>query len=89
LINRVVPPFVGVAVNVTLLPVQMEVELAAMETAGATELVVMVMALEVAVEVVVQLAFDVMITVTWSPLANALVVKVGELVPAFTPLTCH
>jgi hypothetical protein len=67
----------------------MEVELAAMETAGATELVVMVMALEVAVEVVVQLAFDVMITVTWSPLANALVVKVGELVPAFTPLTCH
>jgi len=67
----------------------MEVELAAMETAGATELVVMVMALEVAVGVVTQLAFEVMITVTWSPLASELLVKVGELVPAFDPFTCH
>jgi hypothetical protein len=67
----------------------MEVELAAMETAGATELVVMVMALEVAVGVVTQLAFEVMITVTWSPLASELLVKVGELVPAFDPFICH
>jgi hypothetical protein len=49
----------------------------------------MVMALEVAAGVVAQFAFDVMITVTLSPLANELPVKVGELVPAFDPFTCH
>ena len=67
----------------------MDVELAAITTEGVTELVVMVIMLEVAVGVVVQLAFDVMITVTWSPFASALVVNVGELVPAFTPFICH
>ena len=84
-----VPPFVGVAVNVTLLPEQIEVELAVIETEGVTELVVIVMVLDVAIDVVVQLAFDVMITVTWSPLTSVLVVKVGEFVPAFTPFICH
>jgi hypothetical protein len=34
------PPLVGVAVNVTLPPEQMEVELALMETAGVSELTV-------------------------------------------------
>jgi hypothetical protein len=67
----------------------MDVELAVMETAGVTEPVVMVIAFEVAVEVVVQLAFEVMITVTWSPLASEPLVNVGELVPAFDPFTCH
>ena len=38
----------------------MDVELAVMETAGVTEPVVMVIAFEVAVEIVVQLAFEVM-----------------------------
>jgi len=76
-------------VNVTLLPEQIEVELAVIETDGVTELVVMVIALDVAVDVVVQLAFEVMITVTWSPLARELVVKVEELVPAFAPFICH
>jgi hypothetical protein len=76
-------------VNVTLLPAQMDVDDAEMETAGVTEFVVMVMALEVAAGVVAQFAFDVMITVTLSPLANELPVKVGELVPAFDPFTCH
>jgi hypothetical protein len=85
----VVPPFVGVAVNVTLLPEQIDVELAEIETAGVTELAVIVMALDVAVAVVIQLAFDVMITVTRSPLASELLVKVEELVPAFTPFICH
>jgi hypothetical protein len=47
------------------------------------------MVLDVAVDVVVQLAFDVIIAVTWSPLARELVVKVEELVPAFTPFICH
>ena len=84
-----VPPFVGVAVNVTLLPAQIDVELAAIATEGVTELVVIPIALEVAVAVVVQFAFDVMITVTWSLFASELVVNVGELVPAFTPFICH
>ncbi len=80
---------VGVAVNVTDVPEQMEVELAAIDTEGVTELVVIMMVLEVAVEVVVQLALDVMITVTWSPLTREPVVNVEEFVPAFTPFTCH
>jgi hypothetical protein len=74
---------------VTLPPVQIEVELAEIETAGVTEPAVMLIALEVAVELVKQLAFEVMMTVTWSPLASELVVKVGELVPALTPFICH
>ena len=80
---------VGIAVNVTLLPEQIDVDDALIETDGVTELVVMVMTLLVAVAVVVQLALDVMITLTWSPLASVLDVNVAELVPAFTPLTCH
>ena len=84
-----VPPLVGVAVNVILPPVQIEVEEALIETDGVTELVVMVTTLLVAVEVVAQLALDVIITVTWSLFASELDVNVGELVPAFTPLTCH
>ena len=67
----------------------MEVEPAAMETAGVTEPVVIAMALEVAVGVVVQLAFEVMIAVTWSPLASEPLVKVEALVPTFDPFTCH
>jgi hypothetical protein len=85
----VVPPFVGAAVKVTLLPGQIDMELAAMETEGVTEAVVIVMMLEVAVVVVMQLALDVITTVTRSPLTNALVMKLDELVPAFTPLICH
>jgi hypothetical protein len=76
-------------VKVTLLPAQIEVEVAAMETDGVTEPVVILMAFEVAVEVVVQLAFEVMMTVTWSPLFSTPVVKVGELVPALTPFIFH
>jgi len=80
---------VGVAVKVTLFPEQIEVDDALMETDGVTELVVMVMTLLVAVVVVVQLALDVMITLTWSPLASVLEVNVAELVPVFTPFICH
>ena len=84
-----VPPLVGVALNVILLPTQIEVEEALIETDGVTELVVIVMTLLVAVEVVVQFALDVMITVTWSLLASEPDVNVAELIPAFTPFTCH
>ena len=77
------------AVNVTLLLEQIEVDVAVIDTDGVTELAVIVITLEVAVGVVVQFAFDVITTVTWSPLASALLVNVDELVPAFAPFICH
>ena len=80
---------VGAAVNVTLFPEQIEVDEALIETDGVTELVVMAMTLLVAVGVVVQAALDVIITLTWSPLASVLEVNVGELLPAFAPFICH
>ena len=80
---------VGVAVKVTLLPTQIEVDDALTETDGVTELVVTVIILLVAVAVVVQLALEVMITLTLSPLASELDVNVAKLVPAFTPFICH
>ena len=72
-----------------VLPAQMEVVLAEMETEGVTELAVIAITLDVAVGVVMHVAFEVIVTVTWSPLTSELVVNVGELVPAFTPLICH
>ena len=80
---------VGVAVNVTLFPEQIEVDEALIETDGVTELVEMAMTLLVAVAVVMQLALEVIITLTWSPLINVLEVNVAELVPAFVPFICH
>ena len=80
---------VGVAVKMTLLPEQIDVDDALIETDGATEVDVKVIALLAAVDVVVQLALDVMITLTWSPLASVLEANVGEFVPAFTPFICH
>ena len=75
--------------NVTLFPEQIDVVDALIETEGVTELVVRVTTLLVAVAAVVQVALEVMVTLTWSPFARLLVVNVGELVPAFTPFTCH
>jgi hypothetical protein len=80
---------VGVAVNVTLFPGQIDVDDALIETAGVTEFVVMVTALLVAVAVVVQVAFEVIMTLTWSPLTRVLEVNAAEFVPAFTPFICH
>jgi hypothetical protein len=80
---------VGVAVNVTLTPEQIDVEDALKETEGVTELVVMVTTLLVAVAVVVQLALEVMITLTWSPFASVVDVNVAALVPALVPFICH
>ena len=79
----------GVAVNVTLFPEQIEVDEALIETDGVTKLVVMAMTLLVAVGVVVQAALDVIIALTWSPLASALEANVAEFVPAFAPFICH
>jgi dipeptide/tripeptide permease len=81
---------VGVAVNVTLVPAQMVVALAAMLTlTGKFGFTVMVIVLDVAGLPVPQVAVDVNTHVTVFPLANVIVVNVGELVPAFTPLTFH
>ena len=80
---------VGVAVKVMLLPGQIEVDDALIDTDGVTDVAVIEITLLVAVDEVVQLALEVMITVTWSLFASELDVNVGEFVPAFTPLICH
>ena len=60
-----------------------------MVTEVVRELTVMLIRLLAVVGDDVQLALDVMTTLTWSPFASALDVNVGELVPAFTPFICH
>jgi hypothetical protein len=55
---------VGVAVNVTLFPEQIDDDDALIETDGVTEVVVMVTTLLVAVAIVVQVAVEVIITLT-------------------------
>ena len=85
-----VPPLVGVAVHVTLVPAQMVVALAAMLTlTGKFGFTVIVMVLDVAGLPVPQVAVDVNMHVTVFPFVNVVVVNVGELVPAFTPFTFH
>ena len=66
------PPLVGVAVNVTLWPEQIELPpLETILTAGVTELLmVIVIVFDVAVEVVTQLAFEVRTQVIAEPLAS-------------------
>ena len=80
---------VGVAVNVTDAPEHIDVDDALMDTDGVTELAVIVITLLLAVAGIAHAALDVMITVTWSLLLSELLVNVDELVPAFTPFTCH
>ena len=84
-----VPPLVGVAVNVTDVPLQIEVVLAAMTTEGSTLVEVIVTGLLVAVGLEAQARLLVRITVTTSPSLKVFVVKVGASVPALTPLICH
>ena len=67
----------------------MELEEAAMLTCGLTDAAVMVTVLEEAVSAVAQRALEVITTETWSASASEEEVKVGELVPAFTPFTFH
>jgi hypothetical protein len=82
---------VGVAVNVTEVPAQIVPGgTAAMLTDGTTDAVTtMVIVFEVAVVGMAQGELEVRITVMTSPLFNVDEVKVFELVPAFTPFTCH
>jgi hypothetical protein len=87
--DGVVPPFVGVAVNVTLAPRHIDVWLATTDIEGVTLAADIVIGALVAVGVVVHVALLVMITVTISPLANVLLVYVSLFVPALLPLICH
>ena len=69
-----VPPFVGVAVNVTFVPVHIVLPgFAAMLTDGATvEVTTIVIPVDVAVAGLAQAKDDVITTVTTSPFARAL-----------------
>ena len=81
---------VGVAVNVTDPPVQIEVVLEATETDGMTVVAVTVMALLVAVTGFAQGSLLLIVTVTISPLFKVVVVKVEDVCPAtLMPLIFH
>ena len=73
------PPLVGVAVNVTEVPVQMDVLLAVIATDGTIEFVVIVIALLVAVSGLAHGALLVMITVTTSPFESVLLTNVAAV----------
>ena len=84
------PPFVGVAVKVTLVPVQIVVADAIIFTVGVISgFTVIDMLLLVTDAGEAQDALLVIITFTLLPLVKVLVVKVLLLVPALTPFTCH
>jgi hypothetical protein len=81
---------VGVAVNVTEVPVHMVVADALMLTlAGRLGLTTIVIVLLVTGEVEAQVAFDVISTVTVLPFASVFVVKVELFVPTLAPFTFH
>ena len=85
------PPFVGVAVNVTLVPVQIELPgLAEMLTDGVTVApTIIVIAVDVAVVGLAQPNEEVITTVITSPLANALFEYVLLFVPTLFPFRFH
>lgn len=78
------------AVNVTLVPEQMVVNVAAILTDGITvDVTVIAIALDVAVGVVTQVSEVVNTTVITSPLTNVVLWNVAMFVPALTPFTFH
>ena len=81
---------VGVAVNVTEPPLQIEVLFDVIVTDGVTDVVVIVIGLLVAVIGLAQGSLLVMINDTTFPLTRVDVIKVEAVCPAtFTPLTIH
>ena len=81
---------VGVAVNVTEPPLHIEVVLDVMVTDGATEVVVIVIGLLVAVAGFAQGSLLAIINDTVLPFARVDVVKVEAVCPAtFTPFIIH
>lgn len=88
----VVPPLVGVAVNVTEVPVAVGFVPAVIEmlTDGATDgFTLILMLLLVAVVEVAHVEFEVIAHATTAPFVRVVVVKVEELVPAAAPFTLH
>ena len=80
----------GVAVNVTDPPLQIEVVFEVIDTDGTTDATVIVIALLVAVTGFAHGLLLVIVTVTTSPLFKAVVVKVEPVWPAtLTPLIFH
>ena len=81
---------IGVAVNVTEPPLQIEVVLDVMDTDGVTDVVVIVIGLLVAVAGLTHGSLLVIITDTILPLPRVDVLKVEAVCPpTFTPLTIH
>ena len=81
---------VGVAVNVTDPPLQIEVVFDAIDTEGTTDAVVIAILLLVAATGFAQGSLLLIVTVTTSPLFKVVVVKVEPVCPAtFTPLIFH
>ena len=78
------------AVNVTAPPLQIEVLLAVIDTAGITDVVVILIELLVAVAAPAHGSLLVIITDTALPLVSVDVIKVEAVCPAtFTPLIIH
>ena len=84
------PSFVAVAVKVTEVPWQISLADAAIATEGTgAGITVMGILLLVTIAGLAHSAFEVISTVTTSPLTNVEVVKPALLVPALTPFTFH
>ena len=85
------PPLVGVGVNVTEVPEQIEPDGTAAIVTEAARLgfTVIVIALLVAGLPVTHNAFDVSMQVTIWPFVKVEVVYVGLLIPTLPPFTCH
>ena len=85
------PPFVGVAVNVTLVPAQIVLPgFAAILTEGVTDGVTVIEAgTDVAEPGLAQLSDDVIITYTSSPLTKLLLEYVLLFVPTLLPFNFH
>lgn len=84
------PPFEGVAVNVTFDPAHIVVVDTEIETVGFdVELTVILMAFELAVVLAAHGLIILILQVTTSPWFKVLVANVALLVPTFEPFTFH
>jgi hypothetical protein len=85
-----VPPFVGVAVNVTDVPEQIVVLDAEIETDGFKLLTTLIVRLlDVAVELLEQFAFEVSTQVITSPETRPVAMYVDKLSPTLVPFFFH
>ncbi len=85
-----VPPFVGVAVNVAPEPAQIDVVDAVILTDGVTlGVTVITILLLFAVVGDAHAAFDVIVKDTVAPFVNVVVLNTDEFVPAAAPFTFH